>query len=68
MPMLDREEDHPKPKRPDTKPRKPRKHQKGLPPSLIDTVLYRAVIVLVIVSALAMAFWLLTHPGTSPLP
>ena len=56
MPMLDREEDHPKPKRPDTKPRKPRKHQKGLPPSLIDTVLYRAVIVLVIVSALAMAF------------
>ena len=68
MPMLDREEDHPKPKRPDTKPRRPRKHQKGLPPSLIDTILFRAAIVLVFVSALAMAFWFVTHPGSVALP
>ena len=68
MPLLDRDEDHVRPKRPDVKPRKPRKNQKGLPPSLIDTVLYRAAIVLVIVSALAMAFWFVTHPGSVALP
>jgi len=68
LPMLDREEDHPRPKRPDVKPRKPKKHQKGLAPSLIDTILFRAVIILVFVGALVMAFWFYTHPTEVPLP
>ena len=68
MPMLDREEDHPKLKRPDVKRRKPRKHQKGLAPSLVDVILFRAAIVIVFVSALAMMFWFYTHPTEVPLP
>jgi hypothetical protein len=54
--MLDREEDHPKPRR--VQGRKPRKRQKGLPPSLIDSVIFPAVMIVIGVVGAVGLLWM----------
>ncbi len=56
MPMLDREEDHPKPKR--VQGKKPRKRQKGLPPSLFDSVVFPAVVIVILVVGVVGLTWM----------
>ncbi len=60
MPMLDREEDHPRPKRVPGK--KPRRRQKGLPPSLFDSLVFPVlVIVIAVIGSIGLVWMYLNH-------